>query len=96
MEGAAGRSVKCGSWIRRPENVNLVVLGLSMTRPGSSSSSSSVAAIEIFSFDPKTTSLSSSPLARHEFEDSDGDPITIAVHPSGDDFICSTSNGGCK
>ncbi|XP_039014386.1 SEC12-like protein 1 [Hibiscus syriacus] len=93
MEEGAGRSVKCGSWIRRPENVNLVVLGLTMTRP---SSYSSVAAIEIFSFDPKSSSLSSSPLVRHEFEESDGDPITIAVHPSGDDFICSTSNGGCK
>ncbi|XWS56354.1 hypothetical protein CRYUN_Cryun09bG0078900 [Craigia yunnanensis] len=92
--GGAGGSVTCGSWIRRPENVNWVVLGRSMTGPSSSSSSSS--AIEIFSFDPKTNSLSSSPFARHELEESDGDPITIAVHPSGDDFICSTTNGGGK
>lgn len=91
--GAGGGSVTCGSWIRRPENVNFVVLGRSITRPSSSSSSS---VIEIFSFDPKTTFLSSSPLARHELEESDGDPITIAVHPSGDDFVCSTTNGGCK
>ncbi|MBA0849687.1 hypothetical protein Goshw_019229, partial [Gossypium schwendimanii] len=34
--------------------------------------------------------------ARHELEESDGDPITIAVHPSGDCFVCSTTNGGCK
>ncbi|XP_007010111.2 PREDICTED: SEC12-like protein 1 [Theobroma cacao] len=94
MEGGAGGSVTCGSWIRRPENVIFVVLGRSMTPPGSAPSSSSV--IEIFSFDPKTTSLSSSPLARHELEESDGNPITIAVHPSGDDFVCSTTNGGCK
>ncbi|PPR89390.1 hypothetical protein GOBAR_AA31303 [Gossypium barbadense] len=92
MEGEAGGSVSCGSWIRRPENVNWVVLARIMTRPTSSSSS----VIEIFSFDPNTTSLSSSPLARHELEESDGDPITIAVHPSGDCFVCSTTNGGCK
>lgn len=92
MEGEAGGSVSCGSWIRRPENVNWVVLARIMTRPTSSSSS----VIEIFPFDPNTTSLSSSPLARHELEESDGDPITIAVHPSGDCFVCSTTNGGCK
>ncbi|XVE99166.1 hypothetical protein REPUB_Repub03eG0173800 [Reevesia pubescens] len=90
--GSGGGSVTCGSWIRRPEKVNWVVLGRSMIQPGSSSSS----VIEIFSFDPNTTSLFSSPLARHELEESDGDPITIAVHPSGDDFVCSTTNGGCK
>lgn len=82
--------VTCGSWIRRPENVNLVVLG----KAGKSGSSPSV--IEIFSFDPVTTSLSSSPLATHVLEHIDGEPITIAVHPSGDEFVCSTTNGGCK
>ncbi|KAE8711091.1 SEC12-like protein 1 [Hibiscus syriacus] len=92
MEGEAGGSVTCGSWIRRPENLNLVVLGRTTTCHSSSSSS----AIEIFSFDPKATSLSSSPLARHDLEENAGDPITIAVHPSGDCFVCSTSNGGCK
>lgn len=29
-------------------------------------------------------------------DESDGDPSAIAVHPSGDDFVCSTSTGGCK
>ncbi|OMP05516.1 hypothetical protein COLO4_08797 [Corchorus olitorius] len=62
MEGGASGTVTCGSWIRRPENVYLVVLGRSRTRPGSSS------VIEIFSFDPKTTSLSSSPLAVYGIE----------------------------
>ncbi|KAK4800227.1 hypothetical protein SAY86_025592 [Trapa natans] len=83
-------TVACGSWIRRPENVNLVVLG--KLRSGGSSP----AVIEIFSFDPTTTSLSSSPLVTHVFDEIDGDPSAIAVHPSGDDFVCSTSTGGCK
>lgn len=48
--------VTCGSWIRRPENLNLVVLGRS--RRGNSCP----ALLEIFSFDPKTISLSTSPL----------------------------------
>ncbi|GKV34238.1 hypothetical protein SLEP1_g42627 [Rubroshorea leprosula] len=86
MEGGGG-SVTCGSWIRRPENVNLVVLGKSRT-PNS--------VIEIFSFDPETTSLSPSPLAMHELEESEGEPIAIVVHPSGDDFVCSTTTGVCK
>lgn len=30
------------------------------------------------------------------FDESEGDPMTIAVNPSGDDFVCSTTNGGCK
>ncbi|KAE8679441.1 SEC12-like protein 1 [Hibiscus syriacus] len=91
MEGEAGGSVRCGSWIRRPENLNLVVLGRTTTFHSSSSS-----AIEIFSFDPNANSLSSSPLARHDLEESDDDPIAIAVHPSGDCFVCSTINGGCN
>ncbi|KAF2295240.1 hypothetical protein GH714_032266 [Hevea brasiliensis] len=49
--------VICGSWIRRPENVNLVRLVL---------------------------------------EETEGDPVAIGVHPSGDDFVCSTTKGGCK
>ncbi|KAK4776295.1 hypothetical protein SAY86_004983 [Trapa natans] len=83
-------AVAFGSWIRRPENVNLVVLG-KLRRGGSSP-----AVIEIFSFDQKTTSLSSSPLVTHEFDETDGDPSVIAVHPSGDNFVCSTSTGSCK
>ncbi|OWM70266.1 SEC12-like protein 1 [Punica granatum] len=83
-------TVAFGSWIRRPENVNLVVLG--KLRRGSSSP----AVVEIFSFDPKTTSLSSSPLVSYVLDESDGDPSAIAVHPSGDDFVCSTSTGSCK
>lgn len=59
MGGGGGSNpgpVSCGSWIRRPENVNLALIGKSR-RPDSSPST-----FEIFSFDPKTTSLSSSPL----------------------------------
>lgn len=48
--------ITCGSWIRRPENVNLVVLGRS--KRGNSCPS----LLQIFSFDPKTISLSSTPL----------------------------------
>lgn len=56
MEG--GGTVTCGSWIKRPENVNLVVLGKS------SRASSSPSVLEIFSFDPKTTSVYTSPLVK--------------------------------
>ncbi|KDP45056.1 hypothetical protein JCGZ_01556 [Jatropha curcas] len=89
MESEHG-TVACGSWIRRPENVNLVVLGKSRSRKASSS------VLEIFSFDPNTTSLSPSPLATYVLEETEGDIVTIAVHPSGDDFVCSTTKGGCK
>ncbi|XP_038884218.1 SEC12-like protein 1 [Benincasa hispida] len=82
--------VSCGSWIRRPENVNLALIGRSR-RPDSSPSS-----FEIFSFDPKTTSLSSSPLTEFAFEECDGDLVSVAVHPTGDEIVCSTTQGGCK
>jgi prolactin regulatory element-binding protein len=54
MEGGGSKQgpVTCGSWIRRPEKVNLLVLGRS--RLGDSSPS----VLEIFSFDPKTASVS--------------------------------------
>lgn len=45
--------VTCASWIKRPENAHLVVIAKSN---GTSSSS-----LEIFSFDPITASLSTSP-----------------------------------
>ncbi|KAM7264894.1 hypothetical protein ACFE04_002577 [Oxalis oulophora] len=80
--------ITCGSWIRKPEKISWVILG--------SKSSSSPAKLEVYSFNPETVSLSSSPLAIHEFEESEGDPLTIAVHPSGDDVVCSTTNGVCK
>lgn len=54
--GSPQGPVTCGSWIRRPENLNLVVLGRS--RRGNSSPS----LLQIFSFDPKTVSMSTSPL----------------------------------
>ena len=63
MEEESGSSqgpVACGSWIRRPEKVNLAVLARSRKKRGDSDSSPSV--LQIFSFDPKTASLSSSPL----------------------------------
>ncbi|RDX66325.1 SEC12-like protein 1 [Mucuna pruriens] len=88
--GSPQGPVTCGSWIRRPENLNLLVLGRS--RRGDSCPS----LLEIFSFDPKTTSLSTSPLATYVLEAEEGDPVAIAVHPSGDDFVCAFSNGSCK
>lgn len=29
-------------------------------------------------------------------DEEEGDPIAIAVHPSGDDIVCYLSNGSCK
>ncbi|KAK6137887.1 hypothetical protein DH2020_028369 [Rehmannia glutinosa] len=77
-------TVTCATWIRRPENAHLVVVGKS----GPSS-------LEVFSFDPKATSLSSSHKAKYEFEEG-VNPVTMAVHPSGDSLVCSTSTGDCK
>ncbi|KAK4431067.1 SEC12-like protein 1 [Sesamum alatum] len=77
-------TVTCATWIRRPENEHLVVVGKS--RPSS---------LEIFSYDPITTSLSASPKAKYDFEEG-VNPVVIAVHPSGDEFVCSTSTGDCK
>lgn len=52
-DGIVGEGkVTCATWIKRPENAHLVLIGKS-SKPCSS--------LEIFSFDPKTTSLSSSP-----------------------------------
>ncbi|KAK4385592.1 SEC12-like protein 1 [Sesamum angolense] len=51
--------------------------------------------LEIFSYDPITTSLSASPKAKYDFEEG-VNPVIIAVHPSGDEFVCSTSTGDCK
>ncbi|XP_073297566.1 SEC12-like protein 1 [Primulina huaijiensis] len=79
-----GGDVTCATWIRRPENAHLAVVGKS--KPFS---------IEIFSFDPKTTSLSPSPKVKYEFEEG-VNPVTIAVHPSGDNIVCATSSGDCK
>lgn len=33
--------------------------------------------------------------AKYDFEEG-VNPVTIAVHPSGDDLVCSTSTGDCK
>ncbi|KAL2227636.1 UNVERIFIED_CONTAM: SEC12-like protein 1 [Sesamum indicum] len=77
-------TVTCATWIRRPENEHLVVVGKS--RPSS---------LEIFSYDPITTCLSASPKAKYDFEEG-VNPVIIAVHPSGDEFVCSTSTGDCK
>ncbi|XP_054819669.1 SEC12-like protein 1 [Prosopis cineraria] len=81
--------VTCGSWIRRPENINLVVLGRSRHCDSCPSS------LEIFSFDAKTYSLSTSALVTLSVEE-EGNPIAIAVHPRRDDFVCSFTNGSCK
>lgn len=29
-------------------------------------------------------------------EEVEGDPVAIAVHPSGDEIVCSLSKGSCK
>ncbi|KAJ4978693.1 hypothetical protein NE237_009473 [Protea cynaroides] len=80
-------TVTCASWIRRPEKAHLVVMGKS--KRGDSSS-----VLEIFSFDAKTFTLSSSPKATYVLEE--GDPVSIAVHPNGEDIICSTTTAGCR
>ncbi|KAG5557166.1 hypothetical protein RHGRI_007435 [Rhododendron griersonianum] len=90
MEGSSSRSegsVTCGTWIRRPENAHLAVVG--KARHGDQPSM-----LEIFSFDPKTSSLFPFPSAMYVIEE--GEPVSIAVHPSGDDFVCSTTVGACK
>lgn len=87
MDGgdAAGKgTVTCAAWIRRPENAHLVVVG-----------KSTPSSLEIFSWDPITTSLSASPKAKYELGEG-VDPVLIAVHPSGDELVCSTSTGDCR
>lgn len=77
-------TVTCSAWIRRPENAHLVVVG-----------KSSPSSLEIHSFDPKITCLSSSPKVKHEFEEG-VNPLKIAVHPSGDQLVVFVNNGDCK
>ncbi|CAI9764638.1 unnamed protein product [Fraxinus pennsylvanica] len=72
-------TVTCATWIRQLKNAHLVVLG-----------KSSPSSLEIFSFDPKTTSLPPSPKVKFEFEEG-VNPVTIAVHPSGDDVVVKRS-----
>nr|CAD1818331.1 unnamed protein product [Ananas comosus var. bracteatus] len=79
----------CAAWIRRRDGRVLVVMGRA------SSSSSSPPSLDIFSFDPKTTSLSPEPLVRFPIPGEGADPLQFAVHPSGDEFVCATKNG-CK
>ncbi|XP_051149628.1 SEC12-like protein 1 [Andrographis paniculata] len=74
----------CAAWIRRPDNARLVVVG-----------KSTLSSLEIYSFDPKTTALSASPKGKYEFEEGII-PVKIAVHPSGDQLVCSTNTGDCK
>ncbi|KAL4576785.1 hypothetical protein LXL04_012884 [Taraxacum kok-saghyz] len=91
MEGGVAAeqgTVTCASWIKRPENAHLVALGKLKHE-------NHPASFQIFSFDHLTTSLSSSPSASFEFEDG-CDPVSLAVHPSGDDIVCSTTKGGCR
>ncbi|KAI7749848.1 hypothetical protein M8C21_027513 [Ambrosia artemisiifolia] len=81
-------TVICATWIRRPENAHLVALG-------KSKHGDLPASLQIFTFDRITNSLSPSPSATFEFEDG-CDPVSLAVHPSGDDIICSTTKDGCR
>ncbi|VFQ62682.1 unnamed protein product [Cuscuta campestris] len=82
-DAAVQETVACASWIRRPGNAHLLAVGKS--RPST---------LEIFSFDPKTTSFCPSPKAKYLFEEG-VDPVSIAAHPSGDGVVCSTTTG-CK
>ncbi|XXG86056.1 hypothetical protein AAC387_Pa11g1033 [Persea americana] len=82
--GSNQGSIAFASWIRRPENNHLVVLGKPMTP-------STPSQMQIFSFDSKNNSLASSPKAEYACED--GDVVSVAVHPCGDDIVCSTTNG---
>ncbi|KAG9136606.1 hypothetical protein Leryth_020269 [Lithospermum erythrorhizon] len=87
MDGAdsSGQgTVICATWIRRPENAHVVIVG-KLTPP----------VLEIFSYHQITTSLSTSPKGRFEFEEG-VEPVTIVAHPSGDAVVCSTTTGGCK
>ncbi|PWA91172.1 phosphate transporter traffic facilitator1 [Artemisia annua] len=82
MEGGVAAeegTVRCAAWIKRPENAHLVALGKS--NPSS---------LQIFTFDRLTNSLASSPSVTFEFEEG-CDPVSIAVHPSGDDIVVSTT-----
>ncbi|XP_008796618.2 SEC12-like protein 1 isoform X1 [Phoenix dactylifera] len=93
MEGeelAAGLEgpVTCAAWIRRPENRLLVIMGRAR-------SGSAPPLLEIFSFDAKISSLSPSSLAKFLIREEGADPLGFAVHPSGDEIVCSTANG-CK
>ncbi|XP_071734616.1 SEC12-like protein 1 [Rutidosis leptorrhynchoides] len=81
-------TVTCASWIRRPENAHLVALG-------KSKHGDLPASLQIFTFDRITNCLSSSPSVTYEFEEG-CDPVSLAVHPSGDDIVCSTARGGCR
>ncbi|KAG5620324.1 hypothetical protein H5410_005542 [Solanum commersonii] len=77
--------VMCASWIKWPKNAHLVVI---------EKSAGTCSSLEIFSFNSENTSLSSSLKATYLFKEG-GEPVRIAVHPSGDDFVCSTTIG-CK
>ncbi|XP_068648513.1 SEC12-like protein 1 isoform X2 [Aristolochia californica] len=79
-------SVLCASWIRRPFNDHLVIVGRSKT-------ASSPPLLEISSFNNIATSISNTPKESYILDD--GDPVSIAAHPSGDDIVYSTSTG-CK
>ncbi|EPS74487.1 hypothetical protein M569_00266, partial [Genlisea aurea] len=77
-------TVTCAGWIRRPEDSHFVVVG-----------KSSPSSVEIFDYDAKVTSLSASPKAKFAFEEGVS-PLNIAIHPSGDVFVLSTSSGDCR
>ncbi|KAG6530037.1 SEC12-like protein 1 isoform X1 [Zingiber officinale] len=88
MEGddTAGPAT-CAAWIRGPDKRLLVVMGRARNR-------SCPPVIDILEFDAETASLSSDPLARLVIGDEEGgDPLGFAVHPSGDEFVCSTVSG---
>ncbi|WOL08888.1 SEC12-like protein 1 isoform X2 [Canna indica] len=87
MEGGdtAGPAT-CAAWIRQSEKRTLVVVGRARYR-------SCPPVLDIFEFNAKTTSLSPDPLVRFEIREEGADPLGFAVHPSGDEFVCSTANG---
>ncbi|XP_031475779.1 SEC12-like protein 1 [Nymphaea colorata] len=80
-DGVHRGTVKCAAWIRRRNEVYALL--------AKSAHRSSPPVLQISSYDPNSLSLS----PKGEYVCEDGDPICIAVHPSGDEIVCSMRNG---
>uniref|UniRef100_A0A453SVI5 Anaphase-promoting complex subunit 4 WD40 domain-containing protein n=1 Tax=Aegilops tauschii subsp. strangulata TaxID=200361 RepID=A0A453SVI5_AEGTS len=85
MAGGGGK-VACAAWIRRREDKATRVFAVH-GRP-------SPPALEVLGFDSGSCSLSEEPLARIVLgEDPDDAPLAVAVHPTGDELVCTTAKG---
>uniref|UniRef100_A0ACD6AAC1 Uncharacterized protein n=1 Tax=Avena sativa TaxID=4498 RepID=A0ACD6AAC1_AVESA len=87
--GIVGK-VTCAAWIWRKgggANRLLVVYGRAGT-------ASSPPLLDLLPFDARACVLASEPLLRVAMgEDEDDTPRAIAVHPSGEEFVCATAKG---